>query len=94
MPSLCFLVRHKSKSGNATNVVFDLGLKKQLHGYAPAQQHHITQRQPVSVEPDTADSLRSGGINPANDIDVVILSHVHWDHGIQRFQRPLPMVPC
>lgn len=81
VPSLCFLIRHSGQDGKQTNLVFDLGLKKRLDGYAPAQQHHITQRQPVIVEPDTADSLRAGGLDPAKDVDVVVLSHVHWDHG-------------
>lgn len=82
VPSLCFLIRHQGKKGKQTNLVFDLGLKKKLDGYAPAQQNHITQRQPVIVEPDTADSLRAGGLDPAKDVDVVVLSHVHWDHGM------------
>lgn len=81
VPSLCFLIRHKSTDGKQNNLVFDLGLKKKLDGYTPAQQHHITQRQPVIVEPDTADSLRAGGLEPTKDINAAILSHVHWDHG-------------
>ena len=80
VPSLAFLVRHKSKEGKTTAIVFDLGIKKNLNNYAEAQQHHITTRQPVIVEPDAADSLRAGGLDPTKDIDVVILSHVHWDH--------------
>jgi len=79
VPSLCFLIRHQSKDGKSTNLVFDLGLKKDLSGYAPAQQNHIKQRQPVGVEPDVADSLRHGGLDP-QEIDTVMVSHVHWDH--------------
>jgi glyoxylase-like metal-dependent hydrolase (beta-lactamase superfamily II) len=74
VPSLAFLIRHGS-----SNLVFDLGLKRDFSGYREAQQHHIAQRQPTSVKPDAAESLRRGGVDP-KDIDVVMLSHVHWDH--------------
>lgn len=85
VPSLSFLIRHPSTSSGAgdhsvTNIVFDLGLKRDLTGYAPAQQPHITQRQPIITDPDCAASLRNGGLDPAKDIGMVILSHVHWDH--------------
>ena len=74
VPSLSFLIRH-----GASNLVFDLGLKRDFSGYRAAQQHHIAQRQPTSVSPDAAESLRRGGLDP-KDVDVVMLSHVHWDH--------------
>jgi glyoxylase-like metal-dependent hydrolase (beta-lactamase superfamily II) len=60
-------------------LVFDLGLKRDFSGYTAAQQHHISRRQPTSTSPDTAESLRNGGVKP-EDIEVVVLSHVHWDH--------------
>jgi glyoxylase-like metal-dependent hydrolase (beta-lactamase superfamily II) len=63
-----------------TKIIFDLGVKRDLTGYMPAMQAHIANRQPVLTAPDVADSLRSGGVDPARDIDFVILSHVHWDH--------------
>ncbi|KAH8898471.1 hypothetical protein GQ53DRAFT_881643 [Thozetella sp. PMI_491] len=86
VPSLSFLIQHPTKS---TKLVFDLGLKRDVGGYAPAQQAHISQRQPLILDPDCAASLRYGAdgavggkvlLDPAKDIDVVILSHVHWDH--------------
>ncbi|KAI0508997.1 hypothetical protein F5B22DRAFT_376048 [Xylaria bambusicola] len=90
VPSLSFLIQHpESSSGNATNLVFDLGVKRNLSGYAVAQQPHITQRQPIITSPDCAESLRKGAINgdegrdllnTDKDVDFVILSHVHWDH--------------
>lgn len=81
VPSLSFLVQHPSKSSpsRTEKLVFDLGLKRDFSGYREAQQHHISQRQPTTVSPDTAESLRKGGLDP-KDIDTVILSHVHWDH--------------
>ena len=74
VPSLSFLIRHGS-----SNLVFDLGLKRDFAGYREAQQHHIAQRQPTSVSPDVAESLRRGGVDP-REVDTVMLSHVHWDH--------------
>ncbi|KAF2634321.1 Metallo-hydrolase/oxidoreductase [Massarina eburnea CBS 473.64] len=81
VPSLSFLIRHPSTTpaSKPTNLIFDLGLKRDFKGYRDAQQHHIAQRQPTVVTPDVADSLRTGGIEPSQ-IDTVILSHVHWDH--------------
>lgn len=76
VPLLSFLIRHKSKDGVSSNLVFDLGIQKNFDGYVPAQQHQITQRQPVVVEPDAADSLRAAGLDPAEDVDIVILNHV------------------
>ncbi|KAI1420046.1 hypothetical protein F5Y12DRAFT_164263 [Xylaria sp. FL1777] len=94
VPSLSFLIQHPSapasRSGNVTNIVFDLGVKRDLSGYAIAQQPHIAQRQPIITNPDCSSSLRKGGrneeeedgelLNAETDVDFVILSHVHWDH--------------
>jgi len=81
VPSLAFLIQHPANGEKKdTRLVFDLGLKRDSKGYAPAQQHQISQRQPISVHPDVADSLRDGGLNPAEDIEEVMVSHVHWDH--------------
>lgn len=82
VPSLSFLIQHPSSASSTkatTNLVFDLGLKRDITGYRTAQQHHIYQRQPTTLSPDAAESLQAGGLQPS-DIDVVILSHVHWDH--------------
>lgn len=81
VPSLAFLIQHPSasKSPETDKLVFDLGLKRDFSGYRKAQEEHIAQRQPTIVSPDAADSLRKGGLGP-EDIDTVVLSHVHWDH--------------
>lgn len=82
VPSLSFLIQHPapdaamSASSPSTRLVFDLGLKRDLESYALAQRHHITQRQPVVVSPDVAESLRVGGLSPEKDIDEIIVSHV------------------
>lgn len=80
VPSLSFLIQHPSPTGKITKLVFDLGVKRDLNSYTPAQQEHNAKRQPIIVDPDCAASLRLGGIDPEEDIDYVILSHVHWDH--------------
>ncbi|KIY01557.1 uncharacterized protein Z520_03109 [Fonsecaea multimorphosa CBS 102226] len=82
VPSMCFLIEHREPStSKLTRVVFDLGIKRDLTRYAqPATQHHITTRQPVYSSADARSSLMSGGLDPARDIDYVILSHIHWDH--------------
>lgn len=104
VPSLAFLIRHPSPSpsregSKTTNLVFDLGIKRNLDGYTAAQALHTAQRQPVITDPDCAASLRygagaarvkqqqsqydnNGGIllDPSKDVDLVIISHVHWDH--------------
>ncbi|KAF2871632.1 beta-lactamase-like protein [Massariosphaeria phaeospora] len=81
VPSLSFLIQHPSQHPKTTptNLVFDLGLKRDVSGYRAAQQDHIAQRQPTTASPDAAASLRAGGLEPT-DINTVILSHVHWDH--------------
>ncbi|KAI0467946.1 hypothetical protein F4859DRAFT_524770 [Xylaria cf. heliscus] len=93
VPSLSFLIRHPyspaARSRKGTNLIFDLGVKRDLPGYAIAQQPHIAERQPIITDPDCSASLRNGIgsyeinkelLNPEKDIDFVILSHVHWDH--------------
>ncbi|KAK8004300.1 multicopper oxidase [Apiospora arundinis] len=81
VPSLAFLIQH---GPSQTNLVFDLGIKRDLAGYAPAMASHIAARQPTGAGADADDdagaSLRKGGLDPAVDVDFVVLSHVHWDH--------------
>jgi glyoxylase-like metal-dependent hydrolase (beta-lactamase superfamily II) len=79
VPSLSFLIQHPSSSSKPSTLVFDLGLKRDFSSYRAAQQHHIGQRQPTCVSPDAAESLRKGRLDP-KDVDIVMLSHVHWDH--------------
>ncbi|KAF5981680.1 n-acyl homoserine lactonase [Fusarium coicis] len=92
VPSLAFLVKHPANDGSEeVNLVFDLGLKRNLTCYPSKQQEHIANRHPIISRPDCADSLRYGVdwepgskgdplLDPATDVHMVILSHVHWDH--------------
>ncbi|KAL3488061.1 beta-lactamase-like protein [Aspergillus germanicus] len=75
VPSMSFLLQHPS----GKKIVFDLGIRRNLDEYPASIQPHLVTRQPIYTVPDVCDSLRQGGLNPA-EIDAVILSHVHYDH--------------
>ncbi|KAH7118346.1 beta-lactamase-like protein [Dactylonectria macrodidyma] len=80
VPSLSFLVQHKdSETQNTTRMVFDLGIRRKLDDYPKPIYKHAMTRQPLSGEPDTLASLASGGLTP-DHIDMVVFSHLHWDH--------------
>ncbi|KAK0622412.1 beta-lactamase-like protein [Immersiella caudata] len=80
VPSLCFLIRHRdSCTGKNTNIVFDLGLRRDVARYSEPIRRHVATRQPLSTDPDVTKSLLQAGLT-SNDIDYVIYSHVHWDH--------------
>jgi glyoxylase-like metal-dependent hydrolase (beta-lactamase superfamily II) len=76
-PSLAFLLRH-SKSGH--QVVFDLGIRRDILSLPPAVQRRIQHFdfQP-EIPQDVAESLKAGGTQP-EQIDTVVVSHLHWDH--------------
>ncbi|KAH7350534.1 AhpD-like protein [Rhexocercosporidium sp. MPI-PUGE-AT-0058] len=80
VPSLAFLIQHEDIStGKKTRIVFDLGLRRDINRYSEPIRKHTESRQPMSTDPDVVKSLAAGSIAP-DDIDYVILSHVHWDH--------------
>jgi len=86
VPSLCFLVTHPNPP-NATfgtkrkplRMLFDLGLRSSKERYPTALQRHIEGRAPFTLEPGVIEQLGKGGLT-VSDIDVVMLSHVHYDH--------------
>lgn len=59
--------------------MFDLGLRSLVTDYSQPQQQHLQNRKPYTVGPGVAEALRQEKID-ASDIDIVILSHVHYDH--------------
>lgn len=80
VPSLSFLIQHVAESTNATTrIVFDLGIRRRLSDYPIPIYTHAMTRQPLSGEPDVVSSLAAGGLEP-EDIDIVMFSHLHWDH--------------
>ncbi|RMJ03756.1 hypothetical protein BHE90_012696 [Fusarium euwallaceae] len=80
VPSLSFLIQHTDQqSGKITRIVFDLGIRRKLDDYAAPIFKHAQTRQPLSGDPDTLKSLSDGGLGP-DDIDIVMFSHLHWDH--------------
>lgn len=91
VPSLAFLIRHPGNEhaiksiGNPTgeastiNMMFDLGLRKAKERYPDVLQKHINGRAPFQLGPGVAAQLKAGGLDP-KEIDLVMLSHVHYDH--------------
>ncbi|KAJ8084905.1 hypothetical protein PM082_003682 [Marasmius tenuissimus] len=75
-PSLSFLLRH-SKTGH--KFLFDLGIRKDWENYPPATVRFIKNDPRIDVKQDVFESLQKGGLTPA-DIDIVCLSHLHYDH--------------
>lgn len=85
VPSLSFLIVHHgddgetTSQGGKTNLIFDLGLRRETDNYIAPIRQHLTTRQPLDTSLDVRQSLLNGGLQPG-DISDVILSHVHWDH--------------
>ena len=85
VPSLTFLVKHPGTSsygGDASKpfyLMFDLGLRKAREGYPEVLQKHLEGRAPYRLAPGVAAQLKDGGLDP-KDVNLVILSHVHYDH--------------
>ncbi|KAK3116424.1 hypothetical protein LTR53_003217 [Teratosphaeriaceae sp. CCFEE 6253] len=85
VPSLAFLITHPGSPLHGADparpfhLMFDLGLRKSRERYPPVLQTHIDNRAPHSLAPGVAAQLRKGGLDPG-DVDLVLLSHVHYDH--------------
>ena len=76
-PSMSWLLHHPP---SGTNIVFDLGLPKDISSFTPAVQERLRTVITIKVEKDVFDGLAAVGVDPAKDIDTVILSHLHYDH--------------
>lgn len=85
VPSLTFLVKHPgisafgADSSKPFNLMFDLGLRKARERYPEVLQKHLDGRAPFDLAPGVAAQLKEGGLAPGQ-INLVILSHVHYDH--------------
>lgn len=75
-PSLAFSLRH-SKTGY--QVVFDLGIRRDIEGLPPGVRNRISHFdfQP-EVPQSVSESLEKGGV-ASEDVDAVVVSHLHWD---------------
>jgi len=60
-------------------MLFDLGLRSKVDRYKPVMQKHLENRRPYNLEPGVVEQLAKGDLKP-DDIDAVMLSHVHYDH--------------
>jgi glyoxylase-like metal-dependent hydrolase (beta-lactamase superfamily II) len=75
-PSLSFFLVHP----NGTKIVYDLGLRKDWRGYPEAFVWRVESgTRKIDVSKDVLDSVIAGGENP-EDVNVVIVSHIHYDH--------------
>lgn len=80
VPSMLFLVKHpNSATSRSDHLLFDLGLRSNPTNYTAPQQKHVLGREPMIYPSPIKERLSEGGLIP-NDIDAIILSHVHWDH--------------
>ncbi|KIJ20844.1 hypothetical protein PAXINDRAFT_25650, partial [Paxillus involutus ATCC 200175] len=83
-PSLAFVLTH-SKTG--TRVVFDLGVRRNIESLPPSLHDYIYKQGEgegkkgcaVYVEQTADESLIKGGVTP-DQIEVIIISHLHFDH--------------
>ncbi|KAF4470598.1 3-hydroxyisobutyrate dehydrogenase [Fusarium albosuccineum] len=79
VPSLAFVLVYQSPAAGPRRILFDLGLRRNTEDYTLPIQNHLRNRLPMQTLPDVRQSLLDGGL-ACQDIDEVILSHVHWDH--------------
>ncbi|KAJ1324659.1 N-acyl homoserine lactone hydrolase [Microdochium nivale] len=80
VPSLAFLIQHQSAdSDRPLRILFDLGLRRDISQYSKPIQEHLVTRQPLYTSSSVEESLAQGGLSPG-DVDMVVLSHLHWDH--------------
>ncbi|TFY63726.1 hypothetical protein EVJ58_g3093 [Rhodofomes roseus] len=76
-PCLVFLLKHSSRPDT---FVFDLGVRKDWEtALAPSLVAMIKKWYGVDVPQDVVDSLKKGGLEPA-DVTHVCIPHVHFDH--------------
>ncbi|KIX06194.1 uncharacterized protein Z518_04168 [Rhinocladiella mackenziei CBS 650.93] len=73
-PDYSFLIRHPS----GKNVLFDLGMRKDFDNNPRVIREDYSTIDPY-VPKDAHDLLSEGPVKP-EDIDIVVLSHMHFDH--------------
>ncbi|CAC9889525.1 unnamed protein product [Aureobasidium pullulans] len=86
VPSMAFLITHPGLMSTSTRrekpirIMFDMGLRSDIMRYTGNQRAHFQNRIPYSLGRSIASQLQQEGLNPTTDIDMIILSHVHYDH--------------
>ncbi|KAI0694341.1 beta-lactamase-like protein [Cytidiella melzeri] len=75
VPVFNFLIAHPTRG----LALFDLGVRKHAEGYPPGIARVRASRAAETAHSDVADLLREQGVKP-EDIQHVIMSHLHWDH--------------
>lgn len=85
-PSLAFYIFHKPTN---TRMIYDLGLRRDVENYPPRIARRCTDgTRKIEVPQDVRESIEKGGIS-ANQINAVVLSHLHYDHTGNPNQFPL-----
>ena len=76
-PSLCFFVYHPPTK---TKIVYDMGLRRDTNNYPPRIAKRCSDgTRKIEVPQDVKESVEQGGV-AEKDVDVVMISHVHYDH--------------
>jgi glyoxylase-like metal-dependent hydrolase (beta-lactamase superfamily II) len=83
-PSMSWFLQHERSK---TNLIFDLGIPKDLTCLTPIVQDRVKNVLRVDVPVDVFDSLKSNNINHSS-INTVIFSHLHYDHIGDRLKFP------
>lgn len=80
MPSMSFLIQHHDrKTAETTRILFDLGIRTDTSQFPKSIQANILAEDKPVNDSNIISALAKGGLS-AEDIDYVILSHLHWDH--------------
>jgi glyoxylase-like metal-dependent hydrolase (beta-lactamase superfamily II) len=76
-PSMSWLLTHPP---TGTNIVFDLGLPKDVSCLTPAVQERLRTLVTIEVKEDVFAGLAAFGVDAQKEVDTVIFSHLHYDH--------------
>lgn len=87
VPSLPFIIQHPrtnrfNRHGEyikPCNILFDRGLRPDFTGYSASTQMEIEHRRPIRFPDPINKQLSRQGLS-MQDIDLVVLSHLHWSH--------------
>ncbi|GAA5886112.1 hypothetical protein JCM6882_004269 [Rhodosporidiobolus microsporus] len=75
-PILVSLIRHETTGKLA---LFDLGLPKEWETFLAPEKHEAYEMFDVKIEADADEALAKAGVK-AEDVDLLVISHKHFDH--------------